>query len=62
MNDKHKLYLITLVSAYFVFMLVSIADAEPFAYITNEGSGNISVIDTATNTVTATVSVGYDPL
>src|ERR1700730_6312957 len=31
------------------------------AYITNQGSNNVSVIDTATNTVIATIPVGSDP-
>ena len=31
------------------------------AYITNDGSGNVSVIDTATNTVTAAIPVGAAP-
>jgi YVTN family beta-propeller protein len=31
------------------------------AYITNDGSGNVSVIDTATNRVSATITVGSDP-
>ena len=35
--------------------------AAPFAYITNQDSNNVSVIDTATNTVTATVPVGHSP-
>src|SRR3984893_491469 len=30
-------------------------------YITNQGSNNVSVIDTATNTVTATIPVGSQP-
>ncbi|MDY9927291.1 PKD domain-containing protein, partial [Methanosarcina sp.] len=34
----------------------------PYAYITNYGSNTVSVIDTASNTVTATVNVGYGPL
>ena len=37
------------------------ASALPFAYIPNEGSGTVSVIDTATNTVVATVVVGSGP-
>src|SRR5437868_8414731 len=37
------------------------AHATPFAYITNNGSNNVSVIDTASNTVTATVAVGPNP-
>ena len=32
-----------------------------FAYITNYGSNDVSVIDTETNTVTATVNVGNNP-
>jgi len=43
-------------------MLVSIVCATPFAYITNYGSNNISVIDTANDTVIATVPVGIGPL
>ncbi|MEU9048496.1 YncE family protein, partial [Kitasatospora sp. NPDC048343] len=31
------------------------------AYVTNEGDNTVSVIDTATNTVTATVVVGTGP-
>ena len=37
------------------------AKAQPFAYITNTGNNTVSVIDTATNTVTATIPVGTDP-
>jgi len=42
-------------------MLVSIAGAAPFAYITNWKSEIVSVIDTATSTLTATVAVGWGP-
>jgi len=42
-------------------ILVSIAGASPFAYVTNGESNNISVIDTTTDKVTATISVGSDP-
>jgi YVTN family beta-propeller protein len=34
-----------------------VAEAAPFAYVTNPASGTVSVIDTATNTVVATVLV-----
>ncbi len=37
------------------------ASAAPFAYITNSGGNTVSVIDTATNAVTATVNVGNYP-
>ena len=61
MINKQKLYSIALVSAAMILMVVSIAGAAPFAYITNNASNNVSVIDTATNTVTATVNVGTTP-
>ncbi len=35
--------------------------AAPFAYITND-SNNVSVVDTATNTVIATIPVGNSPV
>jgi YVTN family beta-propeller protein len=38
-------------------MLMSISGAVPFAYITNAGSNTVSVIDTATNEVTATINL-----
>ena len=62
MINKQKLYSISLGSTAVILVLVSIAGSTPFAYITNSGSNNVSVIDTATNTVKATVSVGYNPL
>ncbi len=37
------------------------AAAAPFAYVANNSSGNVSVIDVATNTVVATVPVGANP-
>lgn len=37
-------------------------EAQPFAYITNQLDGTVSVIDTATNTVTATIPLGGAPL
>jgi YVTN family beta-propeller protein len=61
MKFNKKLYSITLVSAAMIFMLVSIAGAAPFAYITNWKSEIVSVIDTATNKVTARVPVGDEP-
>jgi YVTN family beta-propeller protein len=38
------------------------AEAAPFAYVTNNGGSNVSVIDTATNTVAAMVSGDVGPL
>ena len=37
------------------------AGAAPFAYVPNTTPGNVSVIDRATNTVVATVTVGASP-
>jgi YVTN family beta-propeller protein len=39
----------------------TLAEAKPFAYVTNSGSDTVSVIDTETNTVVATVPVGDFP-
>ena len=50
------------ITALAFLMLVGIAGASPFAYITNEESNDISVIDTPTNKVTATISVGSNPV
>jgi YVTN family beta-propeller protein len=43
------------------FLLGQTCIAQNFAYVTNSGSGTVSVIDTTTDTVTATVSVGSRP-
>jgi YVTN family beta-propeller protein len=53
--SKRKLFSIALMSAVIILVLISITDAAPFAYITNSGSNNVSVINTATDKVTATV-------
>jgi YVTN family beta-propeller protein len=55
--NKQKLYSIALASTAMIFMLISIVDAAPFAYITNQADSTVTVIDTATNNVTATVTV-----
>jgi YVTN family beta-propeller protein len=46
-----------------LLMLVSASTAwaEPFAYIANRIGNTVSVVDTASNTVTATVPVGANP-
>jgi YVTN family beta-propeller protein len=43
--------------AAFLLLLPVAVGAAPFAYVPNSGDGTLSVIDTATNTVTATVPV-----
>jgi YVTN family beta-propeller protein len=49
------------ITALAILILMGVAGAAPFAYITNYDSNNVSVIDTATNKVTTTVDVGYHP-
>jgi YVTN family beta-propeller protein len=44
-----------------VFLSPLIVSAAPFAYITNSSSNNVSVIDTSSNAVVATVPVGNGP-
>ena len=61
MINEQKLYLLTLMSVAMIFMLVGIAGAAQFAYITNFNDNTVSVIDTANNTVTATLQVGLFP-
>jgi YVTN family beta-propeller protein len=60
MKDKIKFSAI-LASFIMIIMLVSIAGAAPFGYVPNFGNNTVSIIDTATNTVTATVPVGLNP-
>ena len=44
-------------------LAASEAEAAPFAYVANGSNpGTVSVIDTATNTVVATVAVGSNPI
>src|SRR5688572_17995048 len=50
-----------MVLAIVSLIATSATHAEPFAYVTNGDSDNVSVIDTATNTVTTTVAVGTGP-
>ena len=47
--------------AFAIYQMPGAAHAAPFAYVTNAGSGNVSVIDMATNTVITTVTVGLTP-
>jgi YVTN family beta-propeller protein len=44
-----------------LFLLLSTTQAQTRAYVTDSGSDTVSVIDTATNTVVATIPVGLIP-
>ena len=46
----------------FAGLATTAAEAQTFAYVANASSDTASVIDTATNTVTATVPVGDGPV
>lgn len=45
-----------------LLLVLCLALPAPFAYSTNTGSNNVSVIDTATNSVVTTVAMGTLPL
>ncbi|MDQ7843629.1 MAG: PxKF domain-containing protein [Armatimonadota bacterium] len=47
--------------AFLVVGLAAAAGAAPFAYVTNSWDHTVSVIDTATNAVVATLAVGRSP-
>lgn len=55
------LFFVSLSSTALVANAQSALPAGPYAYITNSGNNTTSVIDTATNSVTATVEVGSGP-
>jgi YVTN family beta-propeller protein len=52
---------VSLISA-FVALSFGVANAQPFAYVTNSTSSNVSVIDTSTNQVLPTIPVGGIPI
>jgi len=74
MLTNKKLHLVALVSAALILFLIFVSSAasaateqsassvRTYAYISNSESNNVSVIDTTTDTVIATVPVGKDPL
>ena len=73
MKINKKLQSAALIPAALILFLIFVSSAASaandqgassagiYAYITNEFSSTVSVIDTATNTVTATVPAGYEP-
>lgn len=44
-----------------LLLLVGVAGAAPYAYIANDYSNSVSVVDTTTDAVTASISVGNSP-
>jgi YVTN family beta-propeller protein len=66
MKNKEIFFSIAVASLVLLVVAVSTAGAAPFAYITNEAyesgtTGTVSVIDTATDNLVATVPVGLFP-
>ncbi|WP_292390242.1 YncE family protein [Methanosarcina sp. UBA5] len=49
------------ITALSILMLLGVAGASPFAYVANIDGNNVSVIDTATDKVVATVNTGSSP-
>ncbi len=50
-----------LLSILFCFCVTSTAQSATFAYITNQVSDTVSVIDTSSNNVVANINVGHRP-
>ena len=59
-RDYHLIRILGL-TVLALLMLMSIVGAAPFAYVTNS-NGTVSVIDTTTNTVTASAPAGMSPI
>ena len=49
------------IASLILLLAFNAAFAQPFAYISNQNSNSVSVINTATNLVVATVAVGSSP-
>jgi YVTN family beta-propeller protein len=49
------------VAGFLALMLAAAAQAAPFAYVANEKSGTLSVIDTATDVVVGEIKAGTKP-
>lgn len=60
-SRKHQITVALGIIALVLLMLVSSADAAPFAYVTSPNNNSVTVIDTATNIVKTTVPVVGDP-
>src|SRR5258708_27219256 len=62
-STKHSLFLGVVCLVCSGMALVALpTQAQTFAYVTNSSSSSVSVIDTATNTVTTTVGVESRPI
>jgi len=61
-NLKQRSIIVLLISLFLFTLSVDYVQAQPFAYVTNRGPGDVSVIDITTNTVVDTVVVGAHPM
>ncbi len=60
---SHYTYTMTRLAAFlFCVCINGVANAAPFAYISNSEDGTVSVIDLATDSVVKTIAVGVRPL
>ncbi len=55
------MYFRVMLSVSCMLMYAGIVHAAPFAYIANKAGNTVSVVDTASNAVTATIPVGQSP-
>src|SRR5512137_423405 len=60
-SEMKRMILQNPLAAFAPFLFAAAASAAPTAYVPNEGSSDISVIDTATDKVTATLKFGQKP-
>src|SRR6202162_634902 len=58
---KLSVTLLSLSAVLSLLLPTPAAHATPFAYVTNNGSNNVSVLDTTSNIVTAPGAVGPNP-
>src|ERR1051325_8786724 len=60
-SRNHRLLRASIV-ALCSLLVASVGQASPFAYVTGENNAKVFVIDTATNTVTTSITVGSGPV
>ena len=60
-NKKHGFAKLLGISFFSLLILINLSSAAPFAYITNQFSDSLSIIDTSTDTVVDTLNLGSFP-
>src|SRR5689334_17661939 len=57
----NKIRALVAASSAYCWLAVGSANAQPFVYVTNVSSNTVTVIDAASNTITATITVDNTP-